>query len=205
MICFAAPTLSSVAGVGSAATGSSSVTVFGAGLGAVDYSVRSRVGDTSCEATVWVSDSSMQCSMAAGRGQSLSVVASVVQREASVSTLFSYGRLSVTSVAPVVLPVTAATQITLLGANFGSADYSLGVTVGSTSCAGIWVADSSFACTVTRGSGAGLEVVMTKSTEVSTAASTFSYQGEWGVMDMMSWPLTITCNCQRLLCMRMCV
>jgi hypothetical protein len=38
-----------------------SLTVVGSGLGALDYTGASRVGVTACEASEWLSDSSMQC------------------------------------------------------------------------------------------------------------------------------------------------
>ena len=48
-------------------TGSGSVTVHGAGMGLVSvYTGRAREGQTGCEATEWVSDTSMRCRVGQG-------------------------------------------------------------------------------------------------------------------------------------------
>eukprot|EP00961_Rhodomonas_salina_P195371 2637668-Rhodomonas_salina.1 len=48
-----------------------SMTVSGAGLGAGSYSVGTGAGETGCEATEWMSESSVACRAGAGMGGSL--------------------------------------------------------------------------------------------------------------------------------------
>eukprot|EP00961_Rhodomonas_salina_P071079 954424-Rhodomonas_salina.1 len=51
-----------------AAPGQSSMTVSGAGLGAASYSMDVQLGNSICEATDWVSDSSVACRASSGVG-----------------------------------------------------------------------------------------------------------------------------------------
>ncbi len=78
--------------IGSCVGGScSGVTVLGSNFGAFDQTLRARVVGTACEATNWMSDSSVVCFVAGGTRVMHNVVVSLALRASTLSLAFSFG------------------------------------------------------------------------------------------------------------------
>ena len=79
-------------------SGSASVTLYGASIGAIGSSGAVRVGRTACERTAWGSDTSVMCQVGHGISSSRLVSVSVGQPAGSTSSLHSsdFASLSVT-------------------------------------------------------------------------------------------------------------
>jgi hypothetical protein len=77
--------LSGIRTINSAGTGSSSVTVHGAGMGLACFTVRTRQGHTGCEGTGWESETSVRCPVAVGHQGSRRAVVTAGSRPLSMS------------------------------------------------------------------------------------------------------------------------
>jgi hypothetical protein len=158
------------------AKGLSSITMSGAEFGAMDTTVRSRIGDSACEASVWVSGTSVKCRVPRGVGRTLDVVVTGARQEGALTQAASYDAPTVASVALTNSPTGGKTSVTVTGADFGTFSGSVRGRVGGSACeATVWVSDSSVICKPPDGVGAGWPVSITVGTVVSTRMAAFSY------------------------------
>eukprot|EP00961_Rhodomonas_salina_P098528 1326084-Rhodomonas_salina.1 len=115
-------------------TGLKSLTVSGTDLGTSSYSWAVRTGETGCEGTGWVLDSSVTCLVGAGSGGTLRVVVTggAIVRSLSQSLSFGTGHLSNTWMSNRIS--TGSALVSMLGHGFGLADYSSASSFGGTGC-----------------------------------------------------------------------
>jgi len=115
------------------------------------------VGDTTCATSVWTSDSTVTCALAAGRGAHLRADASLSAARYFTRKFarFSYsapllGRDDRVLTHPVHASVGGGRRITIFGKNFGGyAPEQATVRIGHSNCSGVqWSSDSSLSCTV---------------------------------------------------------
>jgi hypothetical protein len=156
------PTPSSVAKSNGPTTGGVAVTIYGHGIGENDYSARLRMGDSGCESSTWVSDSSVVCVVGSGvGGGGKTVTVSSGVQDGSMSEGWSYDVPVVSSVAKTNGASTGGFDVTVVGRGFGTSGYSVGVRVGGSGCErSDWVSDSSVVCGVSGGVGDGKGVVV---------------------------------------------
>ena len=170
-----APSLSVVKQVNLPATGSS-VTVFGTSFAQHGYTQAGRVGDTACEATDWVADTSVMCKVSAGVRGTRRVLMTVGERVGTVTEAFSFDVSSISSVAFINMAATGQSTTTLSGANFGTQQYTQAARAGDTACeATDWVADTSVKCKVSAGVRGTRRVLMTVGERVGTVTDAFSF------------------------------
>jgi len=151
------------------------------------------VGQTSCQSTTWVSESAIDCELAAGTGTGLNVKIIISDYISQMNGIFSYDEPEIASLAPSHLPTSANASISIHGTNFGTACAanpgdqpllcSISVTIGATACDNVeWVSDSTLVCRRSaQGVGLDLAVVVevdgvqASSSNTSSNTSRFSY------------------------------
>eukprot|EP00961_Rhodomonas_salina_P019917 268058-Rhodomonas_salina.1 len=142
--------VSSVSPTNLVSTGSVSVSVFGVGFGFLSSSPGARVAGSGCEATLWVSDSALNCRHEAVRGQNLITTATAGRLLATADSEFfqiSADQVQASGVFPANSLSTGSSIVTLLGSNLGSTAFSDQARAGTTACeATVWISVSSTKC-----------------------------------------------------------
>jgi hypothetical protein len=180
-----------VSGVGGLTNGPSSggtsATVAGVSFGRAGYSGKARLGrggssasdmtgGTSCEASVWVSNSALRCKLGAGvgggapmrQGEGLPVILTFGLQQGSLTQAWSYAAGFLSGVGGLTNgPSSGGTSATVAGVSFGRAGYSGKARVGrggssasdmtgGTMCeASVWVSNSALRCKLGAGVGGG--------------------------------------------------
>ncbi|KAJ1465477.1 hypothetical protein T484DRAFT_1864633, partial [Baffinella frigidus] len=160
----------------SPSTGSVSMTIVGAGFAINDYSQRSRVGGTACEATSWESDNSMRCLSSGGVFGTLrvAVTAGVSVGTVTESLLYDVPMLSITTRANRAGGGSAS--VTVQGSGLGHSDYTGESRVGATACeASEWESDSSLRCLSSGGVFGTLSVAVTAGIRAGSVTEGLSY------------------------------
>ena len=146
-----------------ASTGSVSMSVYGAGFGLVDYTLRLRSGGSACESSVWASDTAVRCGV--GREvalQSRRLVVSVDRQAGSVTQGYSVDGGAVSAVGSRNAAATGATWLVVLGAGLGVPSTTTGVRLGQTACeSSDWVSDTSVRCKHSQGGRMSLRALVT--------------------------------------------
>ena len=141
-----------------------------------------RIGETGCEATGWVSDSSLRCMAAGLHMGSLRVTATVGTRGGSVSEALSVDLASMSSVRSVsslnLLPV-GERVIYVAGSGLdGMRTYSGSAQVGLTGCESTeWASETSIECMTAAGVSTSLRLVATIGERTATLTDAMSYDG----------------------------
>ena len=142
---FDAATLSTMTIANSPASGSASITCFGAGFGVSRFfSARMRLGFSNSAASSWFSDSGMPSKFPRGVGNILPGTVTVGVSRGSSSQLFTYNAPLASNVVANLQPSTGSIMVSLFGASVGSSHNSANVRFGSTAAAlHSWTSDSS--------------------------------------------------------------
>ena len=107
--------------------------------------VGSRVGGSSCEASIWLADTALLCKLACGATAS-AVVLSMASQAASVTELISFDKAIILRSSPNA-PVAAVKGITIIGSNYYSGHVSASARIQESAClSSVWVSDSLLAC-----------------------------------------------------------
>ena len=168
-------------------SGGLTLLIAGNNFGARDLCPAGQVQGTACEATSWVSDSAVDCRVAAGAGKfsagaapDLFVTAAL--RASTSSGAFSYNRPLVTDISRASAPPEGGVSALLAGAFFGLADYSPVGFVDFQPCRTTeWRSDSSVLCVLPAGYGSGLGVAVAVGSEFGNPFHTdelFAYDAE---------------------------
>eukprot|EP00960_Hanusia_phi_P068982 766978-Hanusia_phi.AAC.4 len=135
-------------------TGSDTITIRGTNFGVEDPSPSVTIGQTSCQTVNWLSDSSLDCTVAQGAGYALTV--QVVNRGQSGSrpNSFSYKAPVVVRISPSSGDTFGGTNTTITGSNFGTQEYSLQNKIGTQVCkSSHYFSDTSVTCETPVGAG----------------------------------------------------
>ena len=182
--------ISSVLKTNSAASGLVSAIVAGYTIGCTDFTARVRLGGcvgiigggsgpcggTACESTLWVSDSSLTCTVPKGLLPVRQFAISAGANAATVSQIFSFDKQNVTSAAfpNSTGPTSIGTWVTLSGSSF---DWSSQVRVGLSACrTTLWTSDSMLRCKLASGIyNASTVIIATVERIAVTVGSLFTY------------------------------
>ena len=170
------PGLSMIQAVNRQSTGLASVTVHGAGMGKMAYTGQAREGHTGCEATEWVSDTSVRCKVGQGAQGSRQAVVTAGEQSGSVTQAWSIDVPGLSVMEGVNRQAAGLTWMTVHGASMGNMAYTVQAREGHTGCeATEWVSDTSVRCKVGQGAQGSRRVVVTageRSGSVTQAWST---------------------------------
>ena len=126
--------LSMVQGLNIAQTGAASVTVHGAGMGMARYTGRARGGQTGCEATDWVSETSMRCRASQGASGSRRGAVTVRTRDGSMSQGWSVDIVSMSLTRRGNRAGTGSAPMTVHGSGLGIVSYTGRAQIGRPGC-----------------------------------------------------------------------
>ena len=149
----------------------------GLNFGSASFTTDARMGRSGCEVTLWVSDSALRCTPAAGVGSSWSVIATAGASSGSITEAFSYPAVpSIEGHAQSNVPSLGGVVINI-GARFIlNSDYTVRVRHGDTTCTSTeWTSFSSIQCGTPAGRGDLLALVLTSSAETGTVSQLMTY------------------------------
>ena len=131
----------------SASTGSTSVSLSGHGLGLEARSWSGQGGTTSCEQSVWLSDTSTRCRMGSAVYRSWRIVASVGKLTATISNMWSADIVCLSVSTRLNGGASGSVSMTIVGGLFGYAGYTVSLLTGRSSCEQTtWESDTAVQC-----------------------------------------------------------
>eukprot|EP00960_Hanusia_phi_P024393 718314-Hanusia_phi.AAC.1 len=128
--------------------------------------------------TQWISDTTIMVRLESSFAPNLDLVVQGTLKEVSLpKEFFTFDNPSLQAVVPSFGPTSGNFNVTVLGLNFGTSEYSTAtITIGQSDCVHTyWTSDSRIVCTVSQGSGYGREVNITRSYSQSVELFEFSY------------------------------
>ncbi len=168
--------------------------IVGQNFGVFDLTVRASVGHTSCESTVWFSDTSLSCKVVASTAKlnpfRMTIADDVtfdcknVTEATSCANSFSFDRFSIESTFPFNGVSGGGWIVTIAGRGFGTVDTTVKVRLlpldgnkdMESDCAmSAWMSDSSVFCLMPRGDSSYLGVSLTVSKVQESLESCLSY------------------------------
>ena len=125
----------------------------GSSFGVHDYSPTAALAYTVCARTVWIAATSINYVSPSGVGAP-SILLNVSNYVSNPSASHSFDLPVATAVHPKGGVMSGYFSLTLLGTNFGAADYTLSASLGSSKClVATWTSDSAISCLAAPGSG----------------------------------------------------
>ena len=173
-------------------TGSISLTVFGSGLGMGMLTQAARRGMTACEATDWMSGTSIHCLSTRGMHTSTKLIATVGSKLGTRSEVLSMDSLEITldhshashahtthnMSSTVNWPTTGSISMTLHGAGLGTVESTLKQRIHGTAAeATEWVSETEVRCRGPGGTFSTLRAAVTSGTLSGSLTEIFSYGG----------------------------
>ena len=129
-------------------TGSASITVHGSGLGLAGLTATGRGGQTDCEGTSWIAETSIRCMTGGQRARgSASAVVTIGERSGSKTEGCSFDIQGLSAVSRSNLVGTGSASVTVHGSGLGLASLTALVRGGQTGCEGTkWESETSARC-----------------------------------------------------------
>ena len=157
-------------------TGSVSLTVAGLNFGNLDPTPRQRIDGSACEVTEWVADSTMRCKTAAGVGGTKYMTLTIdLQVAWTITEIISHDIPSLSVMRRTNRAGTGSASITVHGANFGHAAYTLIMRMGHTSTERTtWESDTSVRAMISHGVRGTRRLSITAGIQVGTVTQSFS-------------------------------
>jgi hypothetical protein len=155
------------------------VRILGHNLATGDSSIFAQIGETSCEMSNWLSETSLHCRVSIGKAATKSAEVTMVNKWGEVSQAVSFDEVVVSSVCERNLVSAYHKSVSLSGANMGNSDPTLNVRSGNTACElSVWHSDTSMISLTTRHpAGRTKTAVMTMSSQSGSHSSVFSFDG----------------------------
>ena len=172
--------MSVVVGINVVGAGGASMTVHGGSMGGrAGYTLRAREGQTGCEATEWVSDSSVRCMVGQSLGGSRRGVVTAGMQSGSVTDAWSVDGAGMSVVVGINVVGAGGASMTVHGGSMGGrAGYTLRAREGQTGCeATEWVSDSSVRCMVGQSLGGSRRGVVTAGMQSGSVTDAWSVDG----------------------------
>ena len=156
-------------------TGLASVTVHGSSFGMSAYTQEVRSGQTACEATAWISGTSVKCRTSGGVRRTSTVVLTVGESSGTSTEAWSTDASMVSTVTRTNSGATGLASVTVQGSSFGMAGYTQEARVGDTACeATDWTSETSVQCRTSGGVRRTSTVVLTVGESSGTATEAWS-------------------------------
>jgi len=156
-------------------TGAVSVSVYGSQFGLHSGTVVASFGDKNCDASDWVSDSSLRCKTPQDIHSYIRI-----STQGTLSSAFTFGRPILSSLDPIHAASQSLASITIFGSNFGLIDPTIKIRIGGTAMMnGDWLSDSSVAGKLSFGIGGSKTVVVTSNRVAGSTSRFFSYDGPY--------------------------
>ena len=162
---------------------------FGTTTSGTDLVVRvhSELGGGDCKSTVWTSDSMVQCFTSSGTGHEGAVSVNLLGQSGTLTNCYSYDIPSVQRAGAHLgpwsyyqsitnLPAGEPSQLSIVGLNFGTNDYSPHARVGGTACiTTVWHSDSALMCNVRGGHSKSNSVVVSVAKKIGSLTGCITF------------------------------
>ena len=136
----------------------------------------SRIGQTTCEATSWLSDNSIHCLSATGSTSTLRTIVTAFQSVSSLSDMVSYSAPCMSSYEGANQPADSSTQVTILGLFMAHVSYSSFARQGvSSSEKTVWTAETMIVCKVAVSVSSSWRVSLSVGTLKGSTSQVLSY------------------------------
>jgi hypothetical protein len=174
------PVITTVLGTNGMATGGTDISIYGMNFGKWDDSATAKVGGNACASTRWVSNSHMICKAPAGLCQNKDISIEYPNGKSGLySKVFSYNGPSVTVASLGNGPATGRNDVTVMGSNFGTAEYSQRVSVVGGGyvipAQTTWLADDTLSAKMPAGGGINMALTAEVCQVRSTLARAYCY------------------------------
>ena len=158
-----------------AGTGSTSVTILGAGFGLIVRTASGSVGNSKCETTAWRSETSVRCLIGCGTRGTRRVVITAGERSGSRSAVYSVDLGSISKLRQLNRAGTGSGSVTVQGAGLGMVATTVMVRIGQSRCESTgWASETSVGCKVSHGARGTRRVVTSAGERVGSLSSVFS-------------------------------
>mmetsp|Transcript_11150 Transcript_11150/g.25275 ORF Transcript_11150/g.25275 Transcript_11150/m.25275 type:complete len:1446 (-) Transcript_11150:72-4409(-) len=166
--------------------GGFTVTLHGRDLGDGDLGQKARLGGTACDATTWLSLTTIYCQVASygGAGIDKSVVVTISKRnlgfsqtlELDVTGKFSFDSPKITALANYNGPSFAGIALAVLGSDFARTDWTAKMSLGSTACETTrWRSESTIFCQNAPSTSDSLPITLTMFNSATVSSIKYSY------------------------------
>ena len=163
-------------GVNRAGTGSTSVTVLGAGLGLVCFTGMVRSGHTGCEGTEWESETSVRCLVGHGARGTRRVAMTAGDRSGSMSEAYSSDMTGASVMSRGNRAGTGSASVTVHGSGLGLVSLTAMGRMGQTGCEGTeWESETSVRCRMCHGARGTRRIALTAGERVGTMSDMTSF------------------------------
>ena len=156
-----------------------SIRIAGSEYGNAEHSIKSRGSGTSCEQSLWMSDTEIACVQGsfAHSGASMRLVFTVARKLGSLSDLLSFDVVGFSvDKTRYNYPITGIVMFTVLGLNIGTGSFSALTEMGLTSARSTsWISDSTVFCIIGQGLQKSRSLSLTSGNSIGTATHVFSY------------------------------
>jgi hypothetical protein len=159
-------------------TGTSTLTVVGAGFGMSSISPQATISVTQCEGSSWIVDTAITCKVVPFGTRTLRAAVTVGSQGASISESFSFNTPALSATLGGNRQPFSAAFIRIEGSGFGNAENSINPRISGTSCQqSQWISDSQILCIQgsTSHSGASKRMVLTVSRQPNSLSEVFSF------------------------------
>ena len=157
--------VSSISPPNSAVMGKRAELVSGHSFGALDYTTEVSIGSSACHATQWRAGTSVRCRISPGIATKLSAILTAGSGfvTGSLSVSFTYDIQHCILMLPRSnFPRTAMQIFTVIGREYGIADYTLSPRMGYSACeSSVWISDSAVSCRIAAGTPNGQAITLT--------------------------------------------
>ena len=175
---YLAPIVNSTTQTNSPSTGLAQIAAFGREFAIYDYSVRSRLGSTACEGSVWISYSSVlaRCDNHRGLSTSQQVLITVALQQGTLPMAITFDSHLVSSASPKNAPATGRTALLVTGSALGTYSMSPETSVGGTANERTrWSSDTAVSARIHHGIDRSYAIAITVSTRFSTGSDLVSF------------------------------
>eukprot|EP00961_Rhodomonas_salina_P250742 3389487-Rhodomonas_salina.1 len=152
------------------------VTVLGQNLASADYSSARRTGNTACEMTSWLSDSTLTSLQAEGVRGSMHVVVTVGRQVSSATEIASHDAPVWNAIDLSNSGMAMSQTMTVAGMQLGTFHASLQIRAGFTDCeTSSWLSDTAASCRVGVGLSQTMHLAITVDEQTGTLSEVYSY------------------------------
>jgi len=154
------------------------IPILGYNFGTADYQGKAAVGGTACVTTVWVSDSTLRCTVPKGFLDSHDATVTVASKRGTLTRAISYDTPTVTHMRPQNGAAGSASSVTVHGKNFGSHQYTQTLWLGDLKASPVvWTSDSTMVARspVGRGVAKSVAVLQSMNTGGGTHLALYTY------------------------------
>eukprot|EP00960_Hanusia_phi_P058255 763832-Hanusia_phi.AAC.1 len=158
----------------------------GIDIGISDFSMATRIGGTAQEATTWLSDSSLISRLPHGLTSGLDLTVSLATSKSTLAYVLSYDKPTASAVTVSNIPSTSSILLSIMGAGYGTGDYTVSAAFQTCSEATMWQSDIALWARSPSGSSLEHRIIISASLDRSENVSNVGTLTECFTFDIQS-------------------